>query len=69
MPINKEDKEFEELVESYINGNIAYVTGKIIKFQKKKIINFFFYMENNRDWLCSDAIFFDILNSLRNRLA
>jgi len=62
-----QDQKFEELVTSFINGNRIYVVQTILSFRKKKLIKFFFYLENNRDWLCSEKVIFDIINSLHNR--
>lgn len=59
-------KQFDELIESFINGNRTYVMDKIMSFQKKKIIAFFFYLEN--DMGCTNRdISFELLHSLNNR--
>ena len=64
----KQEQEFEELIESFINGNRNYVESKILSWRKKKIIQFFFFLENNRDWVCPEDVIFDLVNALHNRV-
>ena len=45
------DKVFQELIDSFTNGNRSYAMAEIKKFRKKKLIQFFFYLHVNEDWL------------------
>lgn len=39
----------EELFDNYINGNMSYFATEIKKIQKKKLMNFLFWVHENNE--------------------
>lgn len=59
MPRQTEEQYFEELIETYINGNISTFREAIQKMRKKKLVRLIMYATQNE---YDDAINF-ILNT------